>query len=226
MADTFVILDHVQFEKNSFTNRNKILQPDGRAMWLTVPVETKNDSKQSINKVEVNKRVHWQNKHLRSFTYSYSKTPYWDSKEYGHAAREMFRLLDVMDYQRLVDVLSFSFVFLSKMLGLGENWKFSSAYDPPLTEVKSDLVLEICKREDADVYFSGSQGKGYLEEEKFKEVGIEIVYQDYFSLEYKQYQTKDFPFVPDLSVIDLLMNHGPESKEVIMRGNFRKEALK
>ena len=37
LADTFVLMDNVQFEKDSFVNRNKLRSPEGWR-WLTVPV--------------------------------------------------------------------------------------------------------------------------------------------------------------------------------------------
>ena len=41
ISDVYVFLDNVQFEKNSFTNRNKIKTANG-PIWLTVPVFLKN----------------------------------------------------------------------------------------------------------------------------------------------------------------------------------------
>ena len=41
LSDLFIFLDTVQFEKNSFINRNKIKTPQG-TMWLTIPVQSKN----------------------------------------------------------------------------------------------------------------------------------------------------------------------------------------
>jgi len=38
-SDLHIILNHVQFEKNSMTNRNKIRTSQGWA-WLTVPLHT------------------------------------------------------------------------------------------------------------------------------------------------------------------------------------------
>ena len=37
-SDTFVFLDDVQFEKDSFDNRNRIRTKDGTT-WLTVPIK-------------------------------------------------------------------------------------------------------------------------------------------------------------------------------------------
>jgi len=39
-SDIFIYLDTVQFEKNNFTNRNKIKTAQGE-IWLTVPEEDK-----------------------------------------------------------------------------------------------------------------------------------------------------------------------------------------
>lgn len=219
VADTFVVLDHVQFEKNSFINRNKILQPDGRPMWLTVPVLTKGDSKQRICDVEINKN-NWASKHPKSITLCYSKTPYWNVW-----SEVMIRSL--RHFSRLQPVLVFSFVDFLKILKLKPpNIQLSSHYLPPLTQTKSDLVLEICRREKADVYFSGTLGMSYLNVEKFQGAGIRIVFQNYQHPEYKQHQTRDYPFVPYMSALDLLMNYGPDSMEIIMRGNVTREEVK
>ncbi|MFH1623590.1 MAG: WbqC family protein [Pseudomonadota bacterium] len=227
VADIFVILNTVQFEKNSFINRNRILQPDGREMWLTIPALTKADSKQQISKVLVDERVNWLDKHLRSISLCYSKSPYWDKPEHGHAMREMFRLMRVFDWKDLDANLEFSSVYLGKMLGIDSEIKKSSAYDPPLIGTKSDLVLEICQREKADIYFSGTLGKGYLEEKKFEKAGIKIAYQDYQHPAYGQHQLKTSgEFHAHMSVVDLALNHGPRSLEILTENNVGKKEMK
>ena len=60
LSDKFVILDQVQFEKNSFINRNKIKTKED-ALWLTIPVNlkkyenisTKQNSGKQYNKITV-----------------------------------------------------------------------------------------------------------------------------------------------------------------------------
>ena len=47
LSDVFVYLDTVQYEKNSFTNRNRILTKQG-PIWLTVPVEIKGHTQKKI----------------------------------------------------------------------------------------------------------------------------------------------------------------------------------
>jgi hypothetical protein len=51
-ADVFVYLDTVQFEKNSFINRNQIKTPQG-ALWLTIPVKTRGHTSGSLQTTEI-----------------------------------------------------------------------------------------------------------------------------------------------------------------------------
>ena len=64
LSDVFVYLDTVQFEKNSFINRNKILGASG-SFWLTVPVKTKGHTDKTLMDLEIN-GDHWKIKHIKS----------------------------------------------------------------------------------------------------------------------------------------------------------------
>jgi len=225
-ADVFVILDTVQFEKNSFTNRNRILQPDGKEVWLTIPVLSKGHTDGVIRDLDIDDRVSWLDKHFRSISLSYSKTPFWD-KSHGHMVESIYSISKGINSKRLAAPVSFMLDWFFGMLGADKVIKHASDYDPPLEQTKSDLMLEICRREKADIYISGKLGKGYLEEEEFKKAGIKIVYQDYRHPVYKQHQLKgEQEFHPYMSIVDLLMNCGPDSREMIMSGNFTREDLK
>ena len=74
-ADVFVIVDHIQFNKKYFQNRNKIKTREGW-MWLTVPVITKGRFEQKIREVEINNSLNWQRKHWASITLNYQKAPF------------------------------------------------------------------------------------------------------------------------------------------------------
>ena len=63
-SNLHVVLDTVQFEKNSFINRNKIIINQA-PVWLTVPVLTKNlFGYLDINAIEIDHKVPWQKKHI------------------------------------------------------------------------------------------------------------------------------------------------------------------
>lgn len=86
-----------------------------------------------------------------------------------------------------------------------------------LEGTKSDLVLDMCLKLNADVYLFGALGKDYAEVDKFNERGIKVIFQDYQHPEYSQQFGE---FEPCMSVIDLLFNHGDNSLEILMSGNI------
>ena len=71
----------------------------------------------------------------------------------------------------------------------------------------------MCEKLKANKFIFGSQGKDYAEVDSFKEKNISIEFQDYKHPEYKQLSNK---FFPNLSILDLIFNEGPRSKEIIL----------
>ena len=73
-SDVFIYLDSVQYEKNSFINRNRIKTPQG-PLWLTIPVKLKGHTGSSILTTEIEEKQQWRTKHLRSIQMNYRKAP-------------------------------------------------------------------------------------------------------------------------------------------------------
>ena len=68
-SDLFILLDTVQYQKNSFQNRNKILTKTG-PVWLTVPII--NDNQKIIKNVKIfNQQSNWKKKHIDSIRFNY-----------------------------------------------------------------------------------------------------------------------------------------------------------
>ena len=64
-------------------------------------------------------------------------------------------------------------------------------------------------------FLEGAAGRDYIQEDILERSGVGVVYQDY---RHPTYPQRFGPFVPFLSVVDLLFNCGPESLSVIRRG--------
>src|SRR3989339_1166129 len=77
-SDIFVILDHVQFQKNGVQNRNKIKTPQG-AQWLTMPVNVHLGD--PINTVEVS-GISAYARILKALELNYKKSTYF-AETYG-----------------------------------------------------------------------------------------------------------------------------------------------
>jgi len=211
LSDVFVILDDVQFEKNSFINRNKVKTPNG-SCWLTIPVLS--HDKPFINKLKIDNKQDWQKKHINTIKYNYVSSKFYNKYIEFFEGTYDFRWIKLID-------LNILFIrWLLNELNIKTKIILSSSIKNKGT--KSDLVLNICKKLNTNIYVSGSLGKDYLELKKFKKANIKVYFQIYNHPVYNQLWKG---FEPNLSVIDLLFNYGEKSKEIIMRGNIEREEL-
>ncbi|MCW0234920.1 MAG: WbqC family protein [Ferrovibrio sp.] len=194
-ADRFIYLDTVQFQKSSFQNRNKIRTADGWT-WLTIPVETKGRLFDTpLRDTLINNRIDWRRKHRAAIEMNYRRAP--------HFAQVFPRLSGF--YDRDWTYLS---ALCLEMLRTFSTWlsiptEIVAASEMPAIEgTKSDLVLNLCLAAGATTYLSGSQGRDYLELDKFKAAGIVVEFQDYQHPTY----TQTYPgFEPNMGLVDLLM---------------------
>ena len=195
-ADCFVYLDSVQFQKQSFQNRNKIRTPDG-SIWLTVPVETKGKLHDTpLKDLPINNRVDWRRKHRAALEQHYRKAPCFDE-----VMPELHDVYD-RDWHRLSDLCFAMLEAFNRRLGIGTRIVKASELGD-LDAAKGDLVLALCETLGASCYLSGSLGRDYLDPEAFKRARVDLAFQDYAHPHYHQ----AYPgFEPAMGVVDLLMN--------------------
>jgi hypothetical protein len=206
-SDVHVVLDHVQFEKNSFTNRNKIRTTAGPT-WLTVPVLTAGRfGSLAINAVEIDPTSGWAEKHWKTLEQSYRKAPFFDD----HAA--FLEDVYLKSWVKLIDLCRALTRYLLDALQITTPIRYSS--EIAHEGAKDMLVLSLCEQVGADIYLSGPLGRQYLREPIFTGRGIAVRYHDYNHPTYPQIGSR--PFDPNLSILDLLFNCGPDSRAVLTR---------
>lgn len=193
-SEIFVFLDTVQYEKNSYTNRNKIKTKDG-TIWLSIPVIKTDHLEKTMKEMPIDKNSHWQRKHLSSIQMSYSKAPHF--KELYPKLQELYS----REYDYLVDATWDHLMFWLDVLGIHTKIIKSSELD--VHSKKSDFVFDLCKAVNADYYISGALGREYMEVEKFNEAGIQVEFQDY---QHPVYNQLFGDFVPNMGIVDFSMN--------------------
>ena len=211
-SDVHIALDHVQFQKNSFINRNKIRTVQGWT-WLSVPVKTKNRfGNLPICEIETAETRSWRRKHWDSIRFNYAKAPFFAE----HAP--FFNGVYGRDWPRLSGLIRATTDYLLGALGIGTRILYSS--EMTAEGNKEALVLNLCREVGANTYLSGPFGRDYLDPQGFKDAGIRLLFHDYQHPEYQQV----FPgFEPHMSVVDLLFNAGPKSKVILNRGESLSE---
>jgi len=210
IADAHIVLDHVQFEKNSFTNRNKVRMREGWC-WVTVPVKTAGKfGDLPIHELEIASERPWASKHWETLRLSYSHAPFFDR----HAV--FFRSIYTRAWLKLADLIREITGYLLEAFGIGTKLYFSSEMKG--RGKKDELVLNLCRELGATVYVSGPLGRNYLREEMFGEHNIAVRYDDYQHPAYPQV----YPgFEPYMAAIDLLFNAGPASREILLKDQER-----
>jgi hypothetical protein len=199
-SDCFVFLDCVQYKKREFQNRNKIRTKDGW-IWLTVPVISKSKGFQLINEVLINNSIGWQNKHLKSIICCYKNAKYFNE----HIG--FFENIYNKKFEKLIDINLAIIYYLLEQFSIKTKIFFESSLS--ISTKKTQRIIDICKKLNADTYLSGIGGKDYLDEELFEKENIKLIYQDFKHPVYKQCYE---PFIPYMSAIDFLFNCGKEFK--------------
>jgi hypothetical protein len=203
-ADVFILLDTVQFKKHEWQNRNRIRTHDGW-QWLTVPIIDRFPER--IDQVEINAHTDWARKHRQALRLHYGRSPHWEPL--GSA---LLALLE-RPWARLCDLNVAVLDLLCEQLGLSTRRLLASGLTA--REDPTDRLIDLCRAAGGTEYLAGESGPEYMDLERFAQAGIAVSAQTYRHPTYPQQYT---PFVSHLSVIDLLVNCGPESLAVLRSG--------
>lgn len=202
-ADVYVLLDNVQYKKNNWQNRNRIVTRKGEPQWLTVPVKLKGHMERTIRDIEINCQQDWRRRYWGRINDSYCRHPYF--KTYAQ------ELLEVVNrgHSHLRDLNRDLIDFFRRVLHL--NNKVMWASELPVKGESTELLVSIAKSVGADMYISGPDGATYLDLDAFAREGIEVVFHRFSPPIYEARNG----FFPGLSTLDLIMNHGGNSASII-----------
>ena len=206
-SDYFVFLDSVQYKPREFQNRNKIRTKKGSS-WLTVPAICKGKRCQMIRDVIIDNSQPWQRKHLNSIKESYATSPFF--KDYI----PFFENVYSRKWERILDLNVYIIKYILEKIHIRTPVCLESQLGTKNTATYR--IVEIAKKLNADTYLSGIGGKDYLEEEKFADNGIKIIYQNFTHPVYhQQFMPNENDFIPYMSILDLLFSEGHKAKRVL-----------
>jgi hypothetical protein len=218
LCDVFIFMDDVQYLSGDWNNRNKIKGPGG-PFWLTVPVRRKASASPLLKDILVEDanggRKDWQAAHLRSLEGCYRTAPYW--KRYEKWLRNIYL---GSRWTHLAALCETMLRFFMDELRFAPRFERASALN--FTGQKSDLVMEHCVRFEATLCVLGAHGRSYINQADLTDRGISLYFQDY---KHPAYGQKFGAFASHMSIIDLLFNYGPDSRDILMRGNVTRQEL-
>lgn len=201
-SNIFVLLDDVQFVHTgdlAWMNRNKIRTKD-KWQYITVPVYVKGRFGQLLCNVEINREHDWKRKILGTIRQNYVDAPFFC---------DIYSKLEEIinkNHSKLIDLNIDFLQFIIKYLGISTKVTFSSQLK--IISKGTQRLVDLCKMFEAKKYISGVHGKEYLDIKLFEQEGIEVIFQEFKAIEYKQ---QFDGFVPYLSIIDAMFNLGKDT---------------
>jgi hypothetical protein len=150
--------------------------------------------------------------HFAYLRHAYRLAPF--AREYLPALE---RLLKSCRWERLVELNAAALQFLREAFAIRTPLVRSSELG--VQGVKSELILDICRALGADSFLGGMGGsRSYLDAEAFRRAGVRVQWQQFASPHYPQCAPQPgaaVPFVAGLSSLDLLLNCGPRSRDLL-----------
>ena len=160
IADHYVILDSVQYEKDYFQNRNKVIDRNGSVDFISVPVLISNGRwKDPIREIHVNLSHPWQKKYLGKIRGCYSAFPFF---------KDIYPEISKIISESPATILELNMAliyFFRDILDISTPISFASEFKTDLQA--SELNLDLCKKHDATIYLSGAFWKKLFERRKF-----------------------------------------------------------
>ena len=208
LADVYYIVDTVQYVKEHWHSRNKIRKKDGW-LWINTPVLQSKSKILMWPEAKIDNTKPWKRKQLSSIQMCYSRTKYY--KEIYAELEEIYS----KDYEYLIDfneqIIKYAFKKFNINIPVYKTSELiKEGHD--ISGIKTDLILNMCKAANAKTFIFGQDGKTYIEEDKFKQSGVEYKFQNFKHPVYKQRHPE---FESHMSFIDLLFNYGPNSIEIL-----------
>lgn len=204
-VDEFILYDDMQYTRRDWRNRNKIKAKDG-LIWLSIPVNTKGNYFQPIKEITISEPT-WNIRHWKAISYSYAKARYF--KEY----KTIFENLYLGSTETYLSQTNYRFITTICNL-LGIRTKISWSMDYYLSEGKTERLIHLCQQAGATTYLSGPTARDYLDEELFRQTGIELQYMSY--TDYPKYEQLFPPFEQRVSILDLIFNTGPQASKYML----------
>lgn len=212
-VDVYVHYDDVQVVKRSWDVRNRIKTAQGE-LFLAVPIKkTQHRDSTLFTNAEIDDSGTWRAQHLKSIVASYRKAPFFD---------EVFALVEPLLMAKVTFLGEFNvscITAIAQRIGVRTPMVRSSTLEAS-TGKKDARLLSICRELMADRYVSPLGAHRYIEADTaggaFHDSGIELVYQNYCPVSYRQLHGG---FLSHMCILDLLFNQGlADSLSIIRTG--------
>jgi hypothetical protein len=206
LSKTYVFYDDQQFVRHSWHNRNRALDPVKREpAFLTVPV-AKHHRDTLIRDMLIADPDFYRD-HVSKLRAWYARAPFLEP------TLEVLLEVYLERKTKLVDLTCGLTMALARYIGFSTSFKFASEFTIPGD--KYTRPLGFARSLGCSVYLTQVGTEEYTDIDAFAASGIRVEFLQFPHPEYRQLCQ---PFVPHLSIVDMLMNIGPEQSAALIEG--------
>ncbi len=192
-ADVFIVYDRIKYTKKGWINRNRMLQ-NGADVMFSLPLKKASDA---LDVVERELAADFDRAQLlKQWKGAYAKAPYFT---------EIYPLMErimACPEQNLFRFIHASIVEICGYLGITTPIRIASEIPINHALRGQEKVLALCAAMGANTYINGMGGIELYDRETFRARGIDLRFLRPEPIAYPQFGA---PFVPWLSILDLLM---------------------
>lgn len=199
-ADAFVIVDHVQIQKEQKRN---LIAGSVRLSLHLLGSKRQRICDAQMNNPDVILKKHWHSIHL-----TYSKYPFYE------AISPHYEKIYAAGYRSFSEFTSEIITTTLQILGYRKPVFKSSAILSDLSPKNNDLIIAMCQQLGYQGYISGTGAKDYIDEEKFKNAGLQHCFNEYTPI---KYDTPHGESVDNLCILDPLFSIGSVKLVEILR---------
>ena len=198
-VDRFVVYNDVDFIKGGWINRNRIMI-NGEPRYLTIPLQGASANKK-IFEISLQPSEKWRKKMLKTLQNTYQRSPFFTET---YAMCE-----EILGFEsiNLSDFLGNQLNVIVKRIGIDTSIQHASSKYGNDHLHGQTRVIDICVREGATTYVNPPGGESLYESGAFSDNHIQLRFINSSPVKYTQ---KSSEFVPNLSIIELLMELGFE----------------
>ncbi len=205
-VDTFVLYDDVAFINRGWINRNKLLV-NGKEFMFTVPLKDASQNKR-IRDIGFGDDLKWRGKLLQTIRQSYRKAPQFD------AVWPMTEVMIQYDAPNIADYIRYSLEQIAAYLNITTRIVASSTIYNNEQLRAQERILDICRQEKATRYINPIGGQELYDKPTFAEANMELFFIKAKPIVYPQFPGQ--PFVPWLSILDVLMFNDPAQVHTLL----------
>ena len=205
-ADQFVFLDNVNFIKKGWINRNQLLL-NGAPHLFTLPLQSASQNKY-ICDTQITADKKWVESLQKTIRHAYAKAPHYT------AVTDMLSPLLQSDEVMLNVFLADMLTAVARYIGIESEIVRTSRQFDCEDAAGQERIIRICKLLGADHYINPIGGADLYDRDRFDAENIELAF---LTPCIKPYLQGSDSFVPNLSILDVLMFNEPRQVNAMLK---------